>query len=125
MEESWSIAGVWEDVLGSVEAAMARRALRVESRFDLRLAMAGHPDCECPHHGRAECTCQYRVLHVYREDHGPVAVSLHARDGQTRIRLLTWRDCSPAWNHVKAMVLSAIEEIAVTAPIQAPRRDLA
>lgn len=87
MEKTWSVAGEWEDVVATVETALTRRGLDVEPRFDLRSAVAAYPDCECPHHGRAECTCQYRVLQVYRGAQGPVVLSLHARDGRARIQL--------------------------------------
>jgi hypothetical protein len=52
-------------------------------------------------------------------------VSLHARDGQTRIRMLTWRDCSPGWNHLRNLVSSAIEEVAGPALAQATEGRLA
>jgi hypothetical protein len=116
MEESWSIEGPWEDVVATVEGALIRRHLCVESRFDLRSAVAAYPDCECPHHGRTGCTCQYRVLQVYRAGVGPVVISLHARDGRARIQLSTWEEAGSAEGPLPAEVARALEDAVGTRP---------
>ncbi len=119
MEESWSVEGPWEAVVAIVEGALIRRDLRVEPRFDLQSAVAAYPDCECPHHGRAGCTCQYRVLQVYRAGQGPVVISLHARDGRARIQLSTWEEARSADDPLDAEVARALEDAVGMRPARA------
>lgn len=116
MEEIWSVERPWEDVVATVEGALTHRDLRVESSFDLRSAVAAYSDCECPHHGRAQCTCQYRVLQVYRADEGPVVLSLHARDGRARIQLSTWEGGGSAQAPLPAEVSRALDRALGTRP---------
>ncbi len=78
----------------TVTAALARRGLRAVRTFDLRSALAGHAgheagawDCTCPHHGTADCTCQFIVLLVYGEAGAPVVINAHSHDAQTQVRI--------------------------------------
>ncbi len=75
--------------------ALTRRGFRVVRSFDLRSAMATHADreaspwdCECPHHGTAQCTCQFVVLLVYGESGAPVVMTAHSRDAQAQAQIV-------------------------------------
>jgi len=62
--------------------------LRVVRSFDLRSARMTHAECTCPHHGMAECTCQFVVLLVYGQGSRPVTLVAHGHDGQTWLSLV-------------------------------------
>ena len=88
--------------------ALTRRGFRVVRSFDLRSAMAAHADreaspwdCECPHHGTAQCTCQFVVLLVYGDPStepalslskgsggAPAVVTAHSRDAQAQVEIV-------------------------------------
>ena len=73
--------------------ALTRRGLRVVRSFDLRSAMATHADCECHHHGTAQCACQFVVLLVYGDAStvpggAPVVVTAHSRDAQAQVQIV-------------------------------------
>ncbi len=57
--------------------------LQVVRSFDLQVARSAHIDCNCPHHGTAQCDCQMVVLLVYDQEKPPVTLVAHSRDGQT------------------------------------------
>jgi hypothetical protein len=98
-------ASHWESILfdcnGETAAqaateALARRGFRVVRSFDLRSALAplaAHADCECPHHGTAQCTCQFVVLLIYGDPStgsggAPVVITAHSRDAQAQVQLV-------------------------------------
>ena len=81
--ESWG-----ESATQALTAAFTRRGFRVVRSFDLRSALAGHADCDCPYHGTAQCTCQFAVLLVYGGAGAPVVVTVHSRDTQARVRIV-------------------------------------
>ena len=67
--------------------------LRVVRSFDLHSALATHADCECPHHGTEQCTCQFVVLLVYGDPstglgRAPIVVTTHSRDGQAEVQIV-------------------------------------
>ena len=68
--------------------ALTRRGFRVVRSFDLRSAMTAHADCECPHHGTAQCTCQFVVLLVYGESGAPAVITAHSRDAQAQVQIV-------------------------------------
>ncbi len=76
--------------------ALTRRGFRVVRSFDLRSALAplaAHADCECPHHGTAQCTCQFVVLLVYGDPSAgsgdaPVVITAHSRDAQAQVQIV-------------------------------------
>ncbi len=71
--------------------ALTRRGFRVVRSFDLRSALAplaAHMDCECPHHGTAQCTCQFVVLLIYDASGAPVVVTTHSRDAQAQVQIV-------------------------------------
>ena len=98
-------ASHWESILfdcnGETAAqaateALARRGFRVVRSFDLRSALAplaAHADCECPHHGTAQCTCQFVVLLAYGDPStvsggAPAVITAHSRDAQAQVQLV-------------------------------------
>jgi hypothetical protein len=68
-------------------STMAPHGIRLERSFDLRTALHDQPDCLCPHHGTAQCTCQYVVLLAYEEAPSvrPAVLTVHECDGITRV----------------------------------------
>ena len=76
--------------------ALTRHDFRVVRSFDLRSALAplaAHADCECPHHGTAQCTCQFVVLLAYGDPStgsggAPVVVTAHSRDIQAQVQIV-------------------------------------
>lgn len=69
-------------------AALARHRLYVMRSFDLRSALQSQGGCECPHHGTAQCNCQFVVLLVYGEATAPAVVTLHSCDNQAEARIV-------------------------------------
>ncbi len=76
-------------VMRRLTALLEREGLRVYRSFDLQAALSRLPECGCPYHGQATCTCQYAVWLVYGRDAVPVLVILHGRDDETWITIST------------------------------------
>lgn len=72
-----------------VQTALTRWGLHVLRSFDLRSALAAHTDCPCPHHGTEHCDCQFIVLLVYGAGETPIVLTLHGRDEQTEIKIVS------------------------------------
>src|SRR5574341_176901 len=120
-------ASLWESILydcnGETAAraateALTRRGFRVIRSFDLRSAMAAHADCECPHHGTAQCTCQFVVLLVYGNAStgsggAPVVVTAHSRDAQAQVQIVHDANIRPDPRLVE-QVMGALFEAALT-----------
>lgn len=62
---------------------LSQAGLSVVRSFDLRSARSAHTVCTCPHHGTAECTCQYIVLLVYAREGAPITLVVHGQNGRT------------------------------------------
>lgn len=77
-----------ETTTQAVMTALAQHGLFVIRSFDLRSALNVQGRCECPHHGAAQCNCQFIVLLAYGEPAEPVAVTLHSRDHWTEIQIV-------------------------------------
>lgn len=119
-----------ENTAQAVMAALARRGLYVVRSFDLRSALDQFGGCECPHHGTAQCNCQFVVLLVYgdpstgsgRDVGEPVVLTSHSRDGQTDARIVhdavTVPDPRLAEQVMAALVEAAITLQAASAPAQ-------
>ncbi len=107
----------------AVMVALTRRGLYVMRSFDLQSALSAHGGCECPHHGTAQCNCQFVVLLVYGEAAEPVVLTTHSRDGQTQARLVhdatTIPDPRLAEDVLAAVVEAAITLQAASVPAQA------
>jgi len=74
----------------TIQAAqlLSSAGLRVVRSFDLRSARMAHAECTCPHHGTAQCTCQFVVLLIYGQGGAPVTLVAHGHDGQTWLSLV-------------------------------------
>lgn len=72
-----------EEATTQAAQLLSGAGLQVVRSFDLRSARMAHADCTCPHHGTAECTCQFVVLLVYGQDGAPMSLVVHGHDGQT------------------------------------------
>jgi len=75
-----------EQAARAAQHALQDGGLQVVRSFDL--LGAGQDVCRCPHHGTANCTCQYSVLLVYPAAGPPAAVTAHAYDGRTRLEII-------------------------------------
>ena len=99
---------------------LTQRSFRVVRSFDLRSALAAHADCECPHHGTAQCTCQFVVLLAYGESGAPVVVTAHSRDAQAQVQIVRDADARPDPRLVE-QVMAALFEAALTMQAGLPR----
>ncbi len=90
MDYHQSIAATCEQTIAALSAVLSAHGYRLERSFDLRSALNDQPDCPCPHHGTAQCTCQYVVLLVYEEaaSTSPVPLTAHECDGVTRVQMI-------------------------------------
>jgi hypothetical protein len=102
-----------DTVSQAVITALARQGLSVLRSFDLRSALGAHGGCECPHHGTAQCNCQFVVLLVYGEAADPVVVTTHARDNRTEARIVHDATIFPN-PRLADQVMTALVEAAIT-----------
>lgn len=112
-----------EQVIPKLTEALRRQGLQATISFDLRLARAGHADCDCPYHGQAECTCQYAVLLVYdpqQPDGTYRTITLHGRDETVWLILLQsplpYDGNAIAHEAVEAIIINAL--LSLVAPVQ-------
>lgn len=102
-----------ETATQSALTSLARHSLYVIRSFDLRSALQPHGGCECPHHGTAQCDCQFVVLLVYGEATEPVVVTLHSRDNQAQARIVHDATTIPD-PRLTEEVMAALVEAAIT-----------
>ncbi len=88
MEQQVQVAMDCQETIEVLAQALEIQGMRVYRSFDLRNALASLPECDCPHHGTEQCTCQYAVLLVYGDASSPVQVVAHGRDGRTWLKIL-------------------------------------
>ncbi len=69
-------------------ALLAGSGLRTIRSFDLQSARSAQGDCTCPHHGTAQCTCQFVVLLVYGPTGAPITLVAHGQDDYTWFSLV-------------------------------------
>jgi hypothetical protein len=119
--------------------SLTRRDFRVVRSFDLRSAMAAHAGCECPHHGTAQCTCQFVVLLIYGDPStgpalslskgsggAPVVITAHSRGAQAQVQVVRptgmLRDDANSRPDPRLVeqVMAALFEAALTAPAALP-----
>lgn len=89
MNRELTLASTCEQTVVMLTAVMALHGYRLERSFDLRSALHDQPDCPCPHHGTAQCSCQYVVLLAYEQTTTapPAVITAHECDGLTRVRV--------------------------------------
>jgi len=108
--------------------ALTRHGFRVIRSFDLRSALAplaAHAGCDCPHHGTAQCTCQFVVLLVYDDPStgsgsAPAVVTAHSRDIQAQVQIVHDANTQPDPRLVTP-VMAALFEAALTMQATLPR----
>ena len=114
-------------------AALARHGFHVIRSFDLRSALAAHGGCECPHHGTAQCNCQFSVLLIYRERPlgqsppggdaaEPVVLTTHSRDNRTEARIVHDATTIPDPRLAEAVMAALVEAAIMLQP--APRLEV-
>jgi len=107
-------------------AALAWHGLYAVRSFDLRSALDAHGGCECPHHGTAQCNCQFVVLLIYHERplggevslqdrHAvePLVLTMHSRDTVTDARIVHDATTIPE-PHLTEQVIAALVEAVLT-----------
>ncbi len=88
MASSVWFAADGETATQSATSALVRQGFRVVRSFDLRSAMDHHGECQCPHHGTDQCTCQYVVLLAYGSTGAPIVVTVHSRDASAELQIV-------------------------------------
>jgi hypothetical protein len=92
--------------------------LRVTRSFDLqsaRQALRDPESCPCPHHGTAECTCQYVVLLVDAGGDSRLTLVAHGHDGETHLSIDGLGSVSAP---IAGIVRSAVADLAALAPVE-------
>ncbi len=117
MNDDLTFNSTGEVAARTATAALLRRSLHVVRSFDLRSALTPRVNCDCPHHGTAQCTCQFVVLLVYGEAVAPLVLTLHSHDERTSAQIV--RDAANAPDpRLAEQVMAALMEAALTAPTQ-------
>ena len=117
MTDDLTFNSTGEAAARTATAALTRRGLHVVRSFDLRSALTPHVNCDCPHHGTAQCTCQFVVLLIYGEAAAPLVLTLHSHDERTSAQIV--RDAANAPDpYLAEQVMAALMEAALTAPTQ-------
>ena len=110
MNDDLTFNSTGEAAARTATAALIRCGLHVVRSFDLRSALTPRVNCDCPHHGTAQCTCQFVVLLVYgdpstsfdfaqdrrsgRVAAAPLVLTLHSHDDRTSAQIV--RDAANA-----------------------------
>ena len=97
--------------------------LQVVRSFDLRSARMAHAECTCPHHGTAQCTCQFVVLLVYGRSGTPVTLVVHGHDEQTGLSLVDTPQ-QPADMRLAAEIAQALSPASFVPPTASNRLPL-
>ena len=89
MQSDLALASSCEQTIAILISTMELHGIRLERSFDLRTALHDQPDCPCPHHRTAQCTCQYVVLLAYEQvaSAPPGVLTVHECDGITRVQV--------------------------------------
>lgn len=96
-------------------AALTQRGLYVVRSFDLRSALVAQSECQCPHHGTAQCTCQFTILLVYGDAPQPVTLTIHCRDRHSGTQAQIVPDPAALSDpHLAGQILRVLAEIALT-----------
>jgi hypothetical protein len=112
-----------QTAIKAVMTTLARHGLHVIRSFDLQSALGAHGGCECPHHGTAQCNCQFVVLLVYGEASlrggkaaEPVVITTHSRDNRTEAKIVHDAAAIPD-PRLAGEVLAALVEAAIMLPM--------
>ena len=86
----WSFERDCDEVVDQITEALKKAKLLVSRSFDLQSARQSFTQpqaCTCPHHGTAQCACQYVILLVRYRQADPVTLVAHGSDGRTILSL--------------------------------------
>ena len=138
MTDDLTFNSTGEAAARTATAALIRCGLHVVRSFDLRSARTSHADseasrwdCTCPHHGTAQCACQFVVLLVYGDPStlplvagqvatAPLVLTLHSHDDRTSAQIV--RDAASLPDpRLAEQVMAALMEAALAAPTQVDR----
>ena len=131
MNDDLTFNSTGEAAARTATAALIRCGLHVVRSFDLRSALTPHVECDCPHHGTAQCACQFVVLLVYGDPStlplvagqvatAPLVLTLHSHDDRTSARIV--RDAASLPDpRLAEQVMAALMEAALAAPTQVDR----
>ena len=92
--------------------------LRVTRSFDLqsaRQALRDPESCPCPHHGTADCNCQYVVLLVDAGGGSHLTLVAHGHDRETHLSIDGLGSVSAP---IAGIVQSAVAGLAAYAPVE-------
>jgi len=117
MQRDLTLVSSCEQTIAILISTMALHGIRLERSFDLRTALHDQPDCPCPYHGTAQCTCQYVVLLAYEEAASapPAVLTAHECDGITRVRVTA----SELGGNLSWSLLAALDEALSSATVDA------
>jgi hypothetical protein len=113
MQSDLTLASSCEQTIARLISTMALHGIRLERSFDLRTALHDQPDCPYPHHGTAQCSCQYVVLLAYGRAAAsapPAVLTAHECDGITRVNIVA----SPPGERLSWPLLAALDEALVS-----------
>ncbi len=80
-----NIQGPCQSVVDQAVGILQQEDLQVIRSFDLQEALASHPDCTCPRHGFARCSCQLVVLLVYEKTGDYLTLIADGQDHETSL----------------------------------------
>ncbi len=97
-----------DEAVERISHAFQAAGYQVERSFDLqsaRQALRVPESCPCPHHGTAQCSCQYVVLLVSL-DGPPVSLSAHGQEHHTVLAFEGSAAGHPAVKHLRELAKS-------------------
>lgn len=116
MDSQGKVAAECDQVTSQLVERLLAAGLHVTRSFDLqsaRQALRDPAGCPCPHHGTAECTCQYMVLLVDDGAGLPLTIVAHGHDQETHLSIY---GLEMSAGRTGAIVREAVERLAVPAP---------
>ncbi len=102
-----SLKQACEEATAKAVELLSGSGLRIVRSFDLQSARSAHVECTCPHHGTAQCTCQFVVLLVYGHIGAPVTLVAHGQDGYTWFSMVD-SPRQPADSQLRATITQAL-----------------
>jgi len=96
-------------VLTLVNEELTGAGFRTVQTFNLHTARLAHLECQCPHHGTSDCSCQMVILLVYGKQEDPATLIIHSQDEKTGVSL-----SSPVSEHATQNLGSAIRRVLVS-----------
>ena len=118
MEDQGSLLVDCGRVAERLSLDLGAAGLRVTRSFDLqsaRQALRDPESCPCPHHGTADCPCQYVVLLVDAGVGPRLTLVAHGHDGETHLSIDGLGSVSAP---IAGIVQAAVSRLAALAPVE-------